>query len=98
MASVPLRAIPLTWTLHNVTFNDGGTASGTYVYDADTNTVSNINIVTTAGSAMPGATYTNLSSGAQAYSFNVTVVPHGFLGYLTSWPNGYQRLLRTVVP
>jgi hypothetical protein len=25
---------------------------------------------------------------AQAYSFNITVVPHGALGYLTAWPTG----------
>jgi hypothetical protein len=25
---------------------------------------------------------------AQAYSFNITVVPHGPLGYLTAWPTG----------
>ena len=25
---------------------------------------------------------------AQAYSFNITVIPHGALGYLTAWPTG----------
>jgi hypothetical protein len=28
---------------------------------------------------------------AAAYSLNVTVVPHGFLGYLTVWPAGQQQ-------
>jgi hypothetical protein len=28
------------------------------------------------------------SSAAQAYVFNATVVPDGFLGYLTLWPQG----------
>ena len=28
---------------------------------------------------------------AQAYSFNVTVVPHGSLNYLTLWPTGQQQ-------
>ena len=32
----------------------------------------------------------NLSS-ATAYSLNVTVVPHGYLGYLTIWPAGQNR-------
>jgi hypothetical protein len=27
-------------------------------------------------------------SNAQAYSFNITAVPHGALGYLTAWPAG----------
>ena len=30
----------------------------------------------------------NVSSSAAAYSLNVTVVPHGALGYLTIWPTG----------
>lgn len=30
------QAMPVTWTLQNVTFDDGGTASGWFVYDADT--------------------------------------------------------------
>jgi hypothetical protein len=32
----------------------------------------------------------SLSPGA-AFSLNVTVVPHGFLGYLTIWPAGQQQ-------
>jgi hypothetical protein len=28
------------------------------------------------------------TSAAQAYVFNATVVPQGFLGYLTLWPEG----------
>lgn len=30
-------------------------------------------------------------SAATAYSLNVTVVPHGYLGYLTIWPQGQTR-------
>ena len=30
----------------------------------------------------------NIPASAQAYSFNVTVVPQGHLGYLTLWPDG----------
>jgi PEP-CTERM motif len=51
----------ITWDLSGVTFDDGGAASGSFVYDADTNTFSVINITTTAGSMFPGATYTTLS-------------------------------------
>jgi hypothetical protein len=36
----------VTWTLSGVTFSGGGTASGTFVYDADTNTFSSVDIVT----------------------------------------------------
>ncbi len=35
----------------------------------------------------------NIPSAAAAYSLNVTVVPHGFLGYLTVWPMGESRPL-----
>ena len=33
----------------------------------------------------------NITSSAAAYSLNVTVVPHGTLGYLTIWPTGEGR-------
>ena len=31
---------PLTWTFSGFTFADGGTATGSFIYDADTNTYS----------------------------------------------------------
>jgi len=33
----------------------------------------------------------NIPSTAQAYSLNVTAVPHGTLGYLTTWPTGKSQ-------
>jgi hypothetical protein len=51
-------AVPVTWTLHNVVFQDGATVSGSFVYDADTNTYSAVNITTTTGPIRTGATYT----------------------------------------
>ena len=44
-----------------MTFDDGGTASGSFVYDAVTNTYSAINVTTTTGATLAGATYTSLS-------------------------------------
>jgi hypothetical protein len=32
-----------------------------------------------------------IPASAQAYSLNVTVVPHGFLGFLTAWPTGQTQ-------
>ncbi len=32
-----------------------------------------------------------MPASAAAYSFNVTIVPHGALGYLTVWPTGEDR-------
>jgi hypothetical protein len=50
-------ATPITWNLTDVTFADGSTASGTFVFDADTNTYSSINIVTTAGTFYSAETF-----------------------------------------
>jgi len=64
-AALPL-ALPAStvfWTLSTVSFDDGGSASGSFGYDADTNTYSAINITTTAGSQLGGATYTFLCDG-----------------------------------
>ena len=57
--AIDLKAGPVLWTLSNVEFDDGGTASGTFMYDAITDTFSNYNIVTTAGSALGGAVYSD---------------------------------------
>jgi len=40
-------AIPVTWTLDNVNLNDGATATGSFIYDADTGVLSSVNIITT---------------------------------------------------
>lgn len=58
-----LPASTVFWTLQSVSFSDGGTASGTFNYDADTNTFSAINITTAGGSVLPGDTYTFLCGG-----------------------------------
>jgi hypothetical protein len=34
-----------------------------------------------------------LPAAAQAYVFNASVVPHGYLGYLTLWPDGTTQPL-----
>lgn len=52
-----VHAIPIQWTLSGITFADGGTATGSFFYDADTNVYSSINITTTTGSVRTGATY-----------------------------------------
>lgn len=57
----PCGATPITWALVNVNFDDGGTASGSFVYDADTNTYSSINVITTGGTTLPGGTYDSLA-------------------------------------
>ena len=46
---------------------------------------------------IPNGPCGGIPSGAQAYSFNVTVVPHGALGYLTVWPTGQPRPLASTL-
>ena len=48
MALMPVfvTAAPVTWTLNDVTFDDGTTATGSFVYDASTNTYSDIQVYT----------------------------------------------------
>jgi len=54
----------ITWNLSGVTFDDGGTASGSFVYDAATNTYSAIDVTTSAFGLRPPVTYTSFSDVA----------------------------------
>jgi hypothetical protein len=69
-----LAATPLVWTLSGVTFNDGGLASGSFVYDAVTNTYSSINVTTTNGSVRTGATYHFIDAGVSSGALVLAVV------------------------
>jgi len=51
------QATPIKWTLQNVTFNDGGSAFGSFFFDATTNAYSGISVTTTPGSSFGGTTY-----------------------------------------
>jgi hypothetical protein len=64
--SLSAQAMPVQWHLSNVTFDDGGTANGSFIYDADVGafgTYSNILITTTAGTNFSGGTYGDLYDG-----------------------------------
>ena len=78
-------ASPILWTLSGVTFADGGTASGSFDYDAATNTYSLVNITTTGGS-ITGATYLALDPGFASTSGILSVVPNAGLGDFTGTP------------
>lgn len=58
MASGSALAAPVLWNLSNVVFDDGGVASGSFTYDADTGTYSAVSITTSGGTVLPGANYT----------------------------------------
>jgi hypothetical protein len=57
LVSLAANAAPVLWAVDSLLFDDGGTGSGTFTYDADTNTYANIDIVTTAGTEFDGAPY-----------------------------------------
>lgn len=80
--SVHVQAIPLTWTLTDVTFDTGGTATGSFVYDADTNALSNWNIFTTAGDGPFHLTDKNYTtSNASQFLAPVSPGPFGMAWY-----------------
>jgi len=56
MASA-VQAVPVHWTLQDFIFTDGGTAVGSFIWDLETNTYSDIDITTTPGSAYDGDVY-----------------------------------------
>ena len=53
----PAVADSITYSLEDVTFNDGGTASGTFSVDSSTGDLLSYDIITTAGSLQPGFDY-----------------------------------------
>lgn len=63
---LPANAAPVVWTLDGVTRSDGGTVTGSFTYDAATNTYSAINIISTPGSS---------SVPAEAYGEPIPSVP-----------------------
>jgi hypothetical protein len=65
---------PITWTLSGVTFSGGATASGSFVYDATTNTFTSID-VTVAGSLFGNGTYTTLDPGFPSEASQLVTVP-----------------------
>jgi hypothetical protein len=66
-------ATPVTWYLSGVQFADGATASGSFVYDADTDTYSAVNITTTSGSSFAGVHYL-LTLGAGSHPYDLAAV------------------------
>jgi len=50
--ALPAKAVTLAWTLSGVTFDDGGTAIGTFTTDSTTGHLMTYSIDTTAGSTL----------------------------------------------
>jgi len=87
LCAISAQATPLTWYLEGVTFADGGTASGSFVYDVDNGvfgTYNNISITTTAGTTITATTFAYLDPSA----INFSLVFHSVTttGNLTGTP------------
>lgn len=59
--ALPAQSATLLWTINGATFDDGGTITGSFGYDVDTNTFSSVNVATTLGSSLPGVGYTSVN-------------------------------------
>lgn len=57
--SAPAFAVPVVWTVSGVTFDDGGTASGQFIFDPDTKTFGHFSISVAGGNlgSFPAITY-----------------------------------------
>ena len=55
--SAAALAAPVEWTLQDVQFEDGGTAYGSFTFDADLDQFTNVNIATTSGTMFSGLEY-----------------------------------------
>jgi hypothetical protein len=67
-------SIPVTWTLQDAVFDDGGAATGSCVYDADLDVFADIDITTTAGSVFSGQHYQHGTFFLTSVSLGVTTV------------------------
>ena len=76
------QAAPNLWTLDNVVFEDGGTATGTFLYDADADIYSAISVTTTVGSTLPGEFYQfeNPDLNSNATSLFLTAIANPVIG------------------
>ncbi len=90
--SVPVSAVPLVWTLNNVTTLDGQSLTGSFTYDRDTQTFSSISIANSGTLANPSTTWDTL------FYFNLASSPSLSSNYLTiSLTNGPQNLTNRVL-
>jgi PEP-CTERM motif len=77
-AAAPASAATILWTLRNVTFNDGGQASGTFSTDSNTGLATAFNISTTAGSILNSA-FNYTASNSQIFFIQNAFSPQSFI-------------------
>jgi len=65
-----IHAAPVTWSLQNVSFDDGAVATGTFIFDADSNQYSSIDVTVSGGASDIGG-FGTLSTDPFTYSVSV---------------------------
>ena len=72
LMSSTASAVTLKWTLVNAVFDDGGVATGSFDYNTVTEAYTDIDVVTTAGSAEPGYTFTTFDPATTLFATMVS--------------------------
>jgi hypothetical protein len=75
--AMPANATVINWTLDDVTFDDGGVATGTFSTDSTTGYITSFDITTTMGSALNGYVY----DAATSFYFGSEISDNSFLLY-----------------
>ena len=92
-------AAPLTWTLQNVTFTDGGAATGSFVFDSSSNTVISYSISVAGGNTanFPAFVYQN---GAANNTGATVYTAQSVIAFLTNigQPSDQRELNLPVLP
>ena len=83
-----VSAAPIVWTFSDVVFDDGGTLTGSYTYDADFNTISSHNVITTAGSTLVFDTDYALAT-VIPYADGFDMNKHSYINILSVVTDGY---------
>lgn len=81
-----VSAVPLTWHLVGWVFDDGGTASGSFVYDAQTRVYSDVAVMTTDGSRRTGHTYNSANAKITGDELQLYLTPLASINDQTSLP------------
>src|SRR5258706_1162118 len=91
--ATPLLAGDVSWSMVSATFSDGGTVTGTFIYNPDTGSMRTWNLSTSGGNTVtfPAFTYTPANS---SFSFlgGALIFQGPFNSALNPFPNGFREL------
>lgn len=91
MLAADANALPTAWRLRDVSFDDGGSASGTFVYDPSTDTVSTWSISVLGGRQPPFSNFTFAPD-------NSTATAVDDVRFRFSTADGHVLFFRTATP